>query len=295
MAILVLVSLSIWGFIQAAEADIGPSFVLYLIPVLISAVLVPLLIYRAYALRSARYILTRGGVRLVWGFRSEDIPMDNIEWVMPSRELGQRLPGLWIRWPGAVIGVRKTGDGKRLEYMASSSRNLVLIGLAGRMFAISPDDPAAFLDSFQQFIEMGAPTPIPAGSVYPSFFLARLWQTRLARYLLMSSLVLNLILLGWVILAVPSHPQVVLGFGTGREPVPGVRLLLLPVISSFFFLIDLLAGLFLFRRAEMQTTTPSTSTLWLVSGTLLAYMLWITSLAVTVLLLASVFFILQTG
>ena len=294
-ATLLLLIASTWGFLLAAEADIGPSFVLYLLPALFSAFLVPLLVYRAYALRSARYILARDGIRIVWGFRSEDIPMNSIEWAMASRELGQRLPMPWIRWPGAVIGVRKTGDGKRLEFLASSSHNLVLIGLSERIFAISPEDSIAFLGSFQQFMELGAPTPIPAQSIYPSFFLARVWQTQLARYLLIGSLVLNLILLGWVTLAVPTHPQVILGFGPGREPVPGVRLLLLPVISSFFFLIDLLAGLFLFRRAEVQPSAPSTSTLWLVPGTLLAYMLWIAGLTVAVLFLAGVFFILQSG
>jgi len=290
IAILILLGLSIWGLWQASEANVGLVFLLYLLPALISTVLVPVLAYRVYALRSARYVMKRDGVHLTWGWRMEDIPMNTIDWVTPSKKLGLRLALPWLRWPGAVLGVRTLQDGKRVEFLASNTRRLVLIGVADHIFAISPEDPEAFLQAFQRFMEMGSLSPLPARSVYPGFLLARVWETRAARYLLLGGLLLNLATLILVILAAPSGGEITLGFGAGREPVPGVRLLLLPVISSFFFLVDVFLGFFLFRRTGSQTTpTFFTGTLWMIPGQTLAYLLWSSGTLVAVI------FILQAG
>jgi hypothetical protein len=294
--ILALLSLSAWGLLQAAEASVGPVFLFYLTPALISIGLVPLLAYRLYALRTARYLMQRDGMALTWGLRAEDIPMNTIEWVLPSSELSYKLRLPWLYWPGSVVGARHTSAGKRVEFMASRSRGLVLIAVADRIFAISPENPHAFLQTFQGFMEMGSLSPLPARSVHPGFLLARLWQTPPARYLLLGGLLLNLVTLVIVILAVPSSGQVTLGFGVGREPVPAIRLLLLPVISSFFFLIDFFLGLFLFRRTDSQVTPhPLTGAIWLVPGRTIAYLLWSSAAVSSALFLLAVTFILQAS
>jgi hypothetical protein len=171
-----------------------------------------------------------------------------------------------------------------------------LIAVADQVFAISPEDPQAFLQAFQGFMEMGSLSPLPERSVYPGFLLARFWQTPPARYLLLGSLLLNLVTLILVILAAPSGEQITLGFGAGREPVPAVRLLLLPVISSFFFILDFLLGLFLFRRTESQTTShPITGAIWLIPGRTIAYLLWSSAVVSSGLFLLAVAFILQAS
>jgi hypothetical protein len=294
--ILALLGLSTWGLLQASEASVGPVFLFYLSPAMISIGLVPLLAYRLYALRGARYLMQRDGMQLIWGLRAEDIPMNTIEWVLPSSELSYRLRLPWLYWPGAVVGARNAPGGKRMEFLASRSRHLILIAVADRIFAISPDDPRAFLQAFQGFMEMGSLSPLPPRSVYPGFLLARLWQTPSARYLLLGGLLLNLASLGLVILAAPSREQITLGFGVGREPVPTIRLLLLPVISSFFFLMDFFLGLFLFRRTESQITDqPLTGTIWLIPGRSIAYVLWTSAAVSSALFLLALAFILQAG
>lgn len=295
-AILILLGLSAWGVWQAAEADVGPVFLLYLAPALVSTGLVPLLAYRAFALRSARYVMQRDGILLTWGLRAEDIPMDSIDWVQPSSKLGYRLALPWLYWPGAVLGVRQAPGGKRLEFLASRSTQLLLIATAERIFVISPEDSQAFLQAFQGFMEMGSLSPLPARSVYPGFLLARVWQTPAARYLLLAGLLLNLLTLIVVILAIPSGEQITLGFGAGREPVPAVRLLLLPVISIFFFLVDLFLGLFLFRHTESQiTSTPIIGNIWMIPGRTVAYLLWSSGAVTSVLFLLAVALILQAS
>lgn len=296
IAILALLGLSAWGLLRASEASVGPVFLFYLTPALISIGLAPLLAYRVYALRGARYIMQRDGIQLLWGLRAEDIPMNTIEWVLPSNELSYRLKLPWLYWPGAVIGARNAPGGKRVEFLASRANRLVLIAAADHIFAISPEDPQAFLQAYQGFMEMGSLSPLPPRSVYPGFLLARLWQTPPARYLLLGGLLLNLVTLSIVILVAPSRGQVTLGFGAGREPVPAIRLLLLPVISSFFFLINFFLGLFLFRRTESQTTDhPLTGAIWLIPGRTIAYILWSSAAVTSALFLLAVVLILQAG
>ncbi len=107
---------------------------------------------------------------------------------------------------------------------------------------------------------------------------------------------LNLVTLSIVILVAPSRGQVTLGFGAGREPVPAIRLLLLPVISSFFFLINFFLGLFLFRRTESQTTDhPLTGAIWLIPGRTIAYILWSSAAVTSALFLLAVVLNLQAG
>jgi hypothetical protein len=72
--------------------------------------------------------------------------------------------------------------------------------------------------------------------------------------------------------------------------------LLLPLISIFIFSLDLLLGLYFFRREGYQSQMKEEdSEGTLVSGGILAYLLWGSGLITAVLFLAAVFFILGTG
>ena len=114
--------------------------------------------------------------------------------------------------------------------------------------------------------------------------------------LIFAGLLVNLILLGWVLLSIPSQPNVILGFAPGRDPVPGLRLLLLPLISIAFFSLDLLLGLYFFRRQGYQAQlAESEGETTLVPAGIFAYLLWGSGLITALLLLAAVFFILYNG
>jgi len=282
-AILFFVVLAGLGLWQAAQATIGLIFLLYQVPFLLALGLIPVLVYHYYALQNSRYVLEREGIRLRWGLRVEEIPMTSVIWVHPSSELATPLPLPRLRWPGAVLGNRHLPGVGVIEFLASSSRNLVLIGTPERTFAISPADPTSFLHAFERFTEMGSLAPLTPRSIYPAFLLTRVWSALPARALLLSSLVLSLALLVWVSLTVPTRSQIYLGFrpdGTYGDAVPAVRLLLLPVINTFFVLADLFLGLFFFRRDE---------------GLPYSYLLWGMGALTPVLFLMAAFFILQAG
>jgi len=279
----------VWGLWQASQALIGPVFLLYLLPVLLAVAAFPILAYRAYALQSGTYVLERDGIRLRWGLRYEDIPMNTVLWVHPASDMSAPLPLPWLRWPGALFGIRRlpgadsAGATTEVEFMASGARVLVLIATTERIFAISPADQGAFLNTYQRFTEMGSLSPLTGRSVHPTFLLGQVWAAKPARILLLLGLSLCLILIIWVSLAIPTRSEVHMGFypdGSPGDLVPAVRLFLLPVISIFFFMIDLFLGLFFFRRP---------------AGRPLSYLVWGSGALTPILTLFALFFILRSG
>ena len=256
IGILAGIAVGFLGLRQAANAQIGLSFLLYLIPILIAMILVPLVSYRAYALWRASYTLQRDGILLKWGLREETISMDTINWVSTSQELSTKLPLPRLRWPGAVLGVRRLPDGTLIEYLSAQSRQLILVSAAEKVYAISPANPEEFMLAYHRFAELGSLTPLPPHSAFPANLLRRVWASSPARYLLLSGLLVSLILLILVSLSVPSRAAISLGFnsdGAPSEKSPSVYLLLLPILNTLFYMAEWLFGLYLFRSDETRT------------------------------------------
>jgi hypothetical protein len=243
-----------------SRADAG-FLVLLLLSLLFFAPL-PLLVYRLYALIGASYRMERDGLHLHWGLRREDVPLTELEWVRPASELAALVPDQagrrggsrplpWLRWPGALLGRRSVEGLGTIEFLAPGTRDLLLVAIPNKIYAISPADPAGFVRSFRRMLEMGSLTPIAPKSVYPTVIFTRLWRDKVARGLLIAGLVLLLLLLGWIGLLIPTHPLVSLGFsptGAPLDPSSSERLLLLPVLNAFAYVVDLGAGAFFYRR-----------------------------------------------
>ena len=283
IGILAAIAVGFLGLWQAASAQIGLSFLLFLIPILIALVLAPLFGYRAYALWRASYTLQRDGIQLKWGLREETISMDSINWVRDSQELSANLPLPRLRWPGAILGVRHLPDGTQIEYLSAQSNQMILVSADERVYAISPANPEEFLLAYQRFAELGSLTPLPPHSAYPANLLRRVWASSPGRYLTLSGLLVSLVLLILVSLSVPSRPEISLGFnsdGTPSEMAPSVYLLLLPVLNTLFYMVEWLFGLYFFRSDETRT---------------LAYLLWGSGLFTAVLFIIATLFILGAG
>jgi hypothetical protein len=283
VSIMILAAGGVFGMAQAARSPAGPVLLLYLLLALFSVGLLLVLAYRFYALWTASYSLERDGIRIRWGFRSEDVPIDAILWVRPAEKLKMRLPLPILRWPGAVRGERYLhgGEGgeKLIEYMADRTSQLILIATQERILAVSPADGTAFLAAYQKLSEMGSLTPISAQSVYPVFLFPEMWKDAAARFLVLGSILLVLILFAWVSILIPGRQQISLRISpadTTVDYVPAAQLLLLPVINSVFFLVDIALGLFFFRRPEIRP---------------LAYLMWGSSMVVSFLFTIAVIFI----
>ena len=255
LLLVALAGLSAWGFWQLSATAVGPAFVLYLLVGLIAFAPIPLLGYRAYALYRAQYRLDRDTLELRWGLRNEIIPLADIEWVRPVEDLTHPLAAPPIPMPGAVLGLRRHRDLGIVEFVASTWRGLLLVGTPKRVYAISPAQPADFLDTFARAVELGSLREAPPKSLYPSFVFAHAWESGLVRYLWLAGLFLNLGLAAWISLLIPSSPFFALGYRPDRSPdaVPSGQLIIIPLVSAFLSLVGWIAGLFFYRWGKRQT------------------------------------------
>lgn len=248
--ILVLAGISAFGIYNLTRAQVGPSFVAYLLLALIAFAPIPLFGYRSYALYRADYYIDRDSLAMLWGLRVEDIPLTDIEWVRPASDLTRPLTLPTFRLPGAVLGSRRHPDLGLVEFIASDTKNIILVATSKRVFAISPGDAGALVRTFARAIEMGSLAHAESISVYPSFIITQAWENAAARFMWISGLLLNIGLIIWVGILIPSLSKVSLGFGitgTPNLPVPSVRLILLPLLSMIMFAIGLIAGLYFYR------------------------------------------------
>jgi hypothetical protein len=282
IAILVLGGASVYGILSLTQAQVGPSFVTYLLISLLMFAPIPLLGYRAYALLRSDYYIDRDSLAILWGLRIEDIPLTDIEWMRPATDLTHPLVLPAFRLPGGVLGARRHPDLGLVEFIAADTKNLILIATSKHIFAISPKDASALVRTFARATELGSLTRAESKSVYPSFVITQAWESPIARFLWMSGLFLNLGLVVWVGILIPTLTQVPIGFnafGVPNEAVPAVRLIILPLISALMFIIGFVAGLYFYRWEKQRP---------------LAFIVWISSTICAVLFLMAVLFLVTT-
>jgi len=248
--ILALAGISGWGIFNLTQTQVGPTFVTYLLIALLSFAPIPFFGYRIYALLRADYYIDRDSLAILWGLRIEDIPLTDIEWVRPASDLTHPLALPRLRFPGALLGTRRHADLGLVEFIASDTKNLILIATSKRVFAISPRDASSLVRTFARATELGSLTHAEPKSVYPSFVVTQAWESPMARFLWLAGFFLNLGLVIWVGILIPSLSQVSIGFsaaGTPEVASSSIRLILLPLISALLFVVGLLTGLYFYR------------------------------------------------
>ena len=255
----ILVATGSAGFLMLAMAQgTRGFFILYLIACVAAFIPIPILFYRLFALLRAGYIIDRDGFHIVWGLRTEDIPMDDIEWMRMATDMPYEIPKPRFGIPGAILGTQKLEDLGVLEFIASDSRNMILIACRKRVLVVSPKDIEGFQRSFRRFAEMGSIAPISAKTSNAEFLATSLLKDRYARSFILGGLALSLVLLLAVSFIIPSKTTITLGFNpsVGRiEEAPSERLLLLPVASLFMLVADIGLGSYLYRKQGFRTAS----------------------------------------
>ncbi len=267
------------AFWLALQGEVGGRLIILLMASIFLLAPLPLVLYRAYALSQASYSMDRDGLRLRWGLRAEDIPLPEVEWIRPAAEMGFRLPLPFWNAPGAILGVRHIEGLGAVEFMASETKSMLLVATPRRVYAISPADREGFEHAFYRIIEMGSLTPLSPYSARPVAFAQRVWQDRLARILITTGFSLEGLLFFVAALVMTTHRSISLGFNANLKPFdpgPPERVLLLPVIGVFAYVIDLLLGMFFYRRDEQRPV---------------AYLMWVCCVLTPLLLLIGISFI----
>jgi len=257
-------------------------FVSDLLIALLTFAPIPFLGYRAYALLRSDYYIDRDSLAILWGLRVEDIPLSDIEWVRTASDLTRPLLLPRFRLPGSILGTRRHSDLGLVEFIASDTRNLILVATSKRVFAISPKDATALVRTFARATELGSLTRAASKSVYPSFVVTQAWQSSAARFLWMAGFLLNLGLVIWVGILIPSLSQVPIGFdafGAPNAPGSAVRLIILPLISAVMFIVGIAAGLYFYRWEKQRP---------------LAFVVWGSSSLCALLFLMAVLFLVTT-
>lgn len=276
LALLLLLAAGVVGGVTLLlRAPFGLPFALWLVMALACLFPILFLAYRAYALYRAAYLLDRDRLVIVWGLRREEIPISDVEWLRPVSDLTPplRLP----RWalPGSVLGFCRHPDLGRVEFLASERdpRRLLLVGTRHYVFVISPERLNEFVQAFARAMEMGMLAEQPAVSVYPSFWLGEAWRRPLVRFLWSAGFLLQLSLLIWVLLVIPTRSSISLGFdprGLAYPPVPAGQLMLLPLESLVLGMASWLGGLYFYRWPPYR---PLAMVLWTAPGVMAVFFL----------------------
>jgi len=271
VVLLLLLGAGGFGLVMLATDSISVWMVLWVLLPLLSLPLSMVVGYRLYGLITARYYLDRDGLFLQWGSAIEQIPITAISGVDTAEALGVELKAHGVLgWPGLVLGECEDDAVGRVEFFASTSVDrMVVIQTTGHSFAISPQDREGFLSAFTSALRTGPLETIPAISKRPQFVQMVFGVDRVARLLIVVGVLLPLLLLGYLGLRVAGlPPEVPFGFdpeGFIDTFAPPGRLLLLPMIGGLCWLIDLVAGFWLYISVKNRP---------------LAYMLWATPILV---------------
>ena len=169
----------------------------------------------------------------------------------------------------------------RWNIIAAEVKDLLFIATRKIIVAISPADPAGFVQNLQNAMEMGSLSPEAPSRFSLPLSWGRRGRTAWRAISGWLTVFLNVGLLAWVSLLAPDLGSIPLGFLPSGEPgelVPGVGLILLPVVSIFLSAMGWVLGLVFYRRENSEP---------------LAYILWISDSLMTILFLVAVLFIIS--
>ena len=255
-----LLVLSAVGFasFQAFFQQERGFIILYLIAGIIAFLPFPIIAYRFFALIRSRYTVDREGISIQWGLREVVIPIAEVEWIRRASDLTFKLSMPSFSVPGAVLGLRHHRDLGPIEYIASTTSNLLLVASREKVYAISPKDFNGILTTFSRNAELGSISAIAGKSASANFLFYTLLKDKVSRLLLILGLWLSIVLLIATSFVIPMRESIPLGFspiGQSAENSPSERLLLLPVLSLLALFADISFGAYLYRKEGFRVAS----------------------------------------
>jgi Domain of unknown function (DUF1648)/Bacterial PH domain len=251
---MLLLDLLLVRAIVARPVD-GLSFVLALW-VLGSLLAAGYLSYRTVGAFTLEYWVDRDGVTLVWGLTRQIIPMAAIQRI----QRGATAVGVDRLWPwhwpyterrrlwGADVGVVSS-------YATRPLSEQVILVTDGESYGLSPADPAKFLAAIQSRYALGVARPLRPELQRPPLWTWRLWRDRVAQVLIVAGLAGVLLMFGILAFRYPSLPaDVPLHFDVNGIPdriAAKSGLFALPFIGMLVWLVNLVSGIWLYRRYQL--------------------------------------------
>jgi hypothetical protein len=224
----------------------GVVFVAWLLVMLPLLIMIPLLISRLFGLIRSDYTVSRDFLVLQWGNRLVKIPIQSIEWVRSFDSLGLELKAPRFFRSGIVRDLVSSEDLGWVEYLSDNVQHSLFVATPERVYAISPVRIIEFSNALSEAIESGSLLPAEGVSIEPETIFTRLWQNPSARLLILSLIGGNLALL--IIVQLMLGNVNAMAVFSQQSVITPVSLQLLPFWAVFLAIIDLLLGLFLYRK-----------------------------------------------
>ena len=225
-----------------------PGFLAYL-GAGVLAVLAAAFGFWAWACSSMRYVLDHQGLSIRWGPVTHFLPMSSITAVTPGKaEMRPRISG--VGWWGYHIG---SGDAEGVGPVVffsthRSADELVYVRTASVAYGLSPQDPERFateIERFQSAKDDGGPAEATIRreqiAAHP------IWGDRIAQYLALAAIAVNVALWGYVLAVYPDlNNEITIEF----PPIGDIttlrarsEILTIPTAASVILGVNLLAGL----------------------------------------------------
>lgn len=247
---------------------------------LIFLVTLPALIHltlRTWGAFNLEYWLDRNALRVRWAGTCQTIPLHSIQRIVEGVDEFDLQPSV-LAWPSPYVRIVEGGKGRRLVRLASVPLDrCLLIETDGGIFAISPDEPVAFLEELQALHRLGISRRLQLLHELPTNFYALATESTVGRGLLLAGFSGVLFLFGYLMIRFPHLPDTMVfhynQLGMPDSIRPKSALFLLPTIGFLAYLANTLAGLWMRLRRQP-------------SG---AYLFWTASLLVQALSFVALF------
>ncbi len=252
-----MIALEIYLFRRFDITQVGLQFFLLLIALLLIAGPLVFLLYRLYSLLFSYYRLERNELHIQWGFRSEIIPLNAIEWIRTPQEMMEDVPWSVLPMPGAYLGTVPVDDRLTFEFLASDMKTMLFVGTSRYIYVISPRDPAGFMTGFERILQMGTLTNVNWTSSRPANWLLEAWKNKTGRICTILSLGLLITLYIWVGTRFQVEKTISLTFsptGEALEELSSVNMLVIPLAATIIWVSGTILGLLLFQREENRRT-----------------------------------------
>jgi hypothetical protein len=269
LLLLLLAGLCFYRLIAFPPDVLGAAAVVGLV-VALSAL--PAFLYRLVVLLQARYEITQAGaLRIAFGARREILPIDGIEEIRTGTGIPASLRAIAPGWRKTWQGRTKMEGEQPVDWFATDHGNCLLLIVAGtRLLAISPANPFLFAKTVTDLSTLGSLEKIQPVSTSPSPRVGDILADRTSIALLSGGL-LSLTGLGAFLIGLQSSLPGNQFFKFDPSGAPAsegdpARLLLLPLVGGFFWLINAGFGWMAWRKNDRSA----------------AYIFWIVSLLISI-------------
>ncbi len=215
---------------------------LFLLFILLSLPLVARLAYRTWALFNLEYWLDRDALTVRWGASRQVIPLTQIRRIIQGGGQETSRPS-WTSWPGPYVRLSTAlGMLNVQRYATRPLAECLLLETDETTFALSPMDPAHFLETLQAYYQLGPAHAAPAQGTSSGLCQGALFRDRLGVALLLLGLVGILLLFGTLMVRYPEVPDLLaIRYNIQGQPQsvrPKASLFLLPAMGLLVYLIN---------------------------------------------------------